>query len=183
MEQVLSFEEMEAGLSLAGPSPSNGGRLEMIVRRPDVNQREVLAAGELSPEAGLAGDNWVRRGSRSTPDGSSDPGRQITLMNSRLIQVLAQDPARWPLAGDQLFVDMDLSEENLPAGQRIAIGEALLEISGLPHTGCAKFAERFGADALRFVNSPDGRRARHRGLNARVIQGGAIRQGDIVRKV
>jgi MOSC domain-containing protein YiiM len=155
----------------------------MIVRRPDVDQREVLPQAELSLEEGMVGDNWRARGSHSTPDGSADPNTQLTLMNSRVIQALAQEQAFWPLAGDQLFVDLDLSDENLPAGQRIAIGEAILEITAKPHTGCAKFSDRFGSDAIHFVNSPEGRRKRRRGVNARVVQAGVVRLGDVVRKV
>jgi MOSC domain-containing protein YiiM len=155
----------------------------MIVRRPDVDQREVLPQAELSLEEGMVGDNWRARSSHSTPDGSADPNTQLTLMNSRVIQALAQEQAFWPLAGDQLFVDLDLSDENLTAGQRIAIGEAILEITAKPHTGCAKFSDRFGSDAIHFVNSPEGRRKRRRGVNARVVQAGVVRLGDVVRKV
>jgi MOSC domain-containing protein YiiM len=176
MTQLLSFEAMEAGLASLGPSPRYEGRLELIVRRPGTDLREVLQEAELSPENGLAGDTWRVRG-------SANPDAQITLMNSRVIQVLAQDPARWPLAGDQLFVDFDLSEENLPAGQQIAVGGVVLEISAIPHTGCAKFTARFGSDATRFVNSPVGRKERRRGVNARVIQAGVVRQGDVIKKV
>ncbi len=118
-----------------------------------------------------------------TADGSAHPANQITLMNSRVIGALAGEPARWPPAGDQLFVDLDLSEENLPAGQPVAVGTAVLEITALPHTGCAKFTARYGQDAVRFVNSPEGRRLRRRGANARVVQGGAICAGDAVRKL
>jgi hypothetical protein len=183
MTPVLSLEAMEAALAKAGPSPRGEGRLELIVRRPGIDLREELQTAYLSAEEGLAGDNWRTRGSKSMPDGSANPGAQITLMNSRVVHVLAQDPARWSLAGDQLFVDFDLGEENLPAGQRIAIGEVVLEISALPHTGCAKFTARFGSDATRFVNSPVGRKARRRGVNAQVIQAGTVRQGDVIRKV
>jgi hypothetical protein len=176
MTQLLSFEAMEAGLAGLGPSPRDEGRLELIVRRPGTDLREVLQEAELSPEEGLAGDTWRFRG-------SANPAAQITLMNSRVIQVLAQEPERWSLAGDQLFVDFDLGEENLPAGQRISIGDVVLEISAIPHTGCAKFTARFGSDATCFVNSPEGRKERRRGVNARVIQAGTVRQGDVIRKV
>ncbi len=183
MEQHLTLEEMQAELTHVEPSPRDRGRLEMIVCRPGVDQREVLEQGELNLQEGLAGDNWRARGSGSTPDGRANPDMHVTLMNSRIIQLVARDPQRWPLAGDQLFVDFDLSQDNLPAGQRIAIGEAVLEISRVPHTGCAKFTARFGSNATRFVNSPEGRQQRRRGVNARVIKPGAIRQGDIITKI
>jgi len=183
MEQVLTLDEIENEMALAGPSPRDHGNLEMIVRRPQVDQREMLSLAELTLEDGLVGDNWRQRGSSSTPDGLANPEQQITLMNSRVIQALTQDRAAWPQAGDQLFVDLDLSEENLPVGQRLAIGEAVVEISAKPHTGCAKFSSRFGSDAVRFVNSRDGRQNRRRGVNARVVQAGMVRVGDAVQKV
>jgi MOSC domain-containing protein YiiM len=176
MIKTLSLDEMESGLAQAGPSPQDEGRLELIVRRPRLDEREVLEQAELTQAQGLAGDYWLSR------DGER-PDRQVTLMNSRVIGLLAQEPARWPLAGDQLYVDLDLSEDNLPAGQQITIGGAVLEISAAPHTGCAKFTSRFGSDATRFVNSPQGRRERRRGVNARVVQAGVVRQGDTVKKV
>ena len=179
----LSIVEIEAGLAALGPSPQDNGRVEMIVRRPAPDDRQVVEAAELDPAVGLVGDNWLARGSRATPDGSALLAAQITLMNSRTIQALAQERGRWALAGDQLFVDLDLSEGNLPAGQRLAIGTAVLEITAEPHTGCAKFTERYGGGATRFVNSHAGLKARRRGVNARVAQAGTIHAGDAVRKM
>lgn len=172
--------DYETRLGQAGQSPADEGVVEMIVRRPGVDQREVLQEAELSLVDGLVGDSWRARGSKSGP---ANPEAQVTLMNSRIIQLVAQEAARWPLAGDQLFVDLDLSIANLPPGQRLAIGTAVIEISAVPHTGCDKFTARFGGDATRFVNSPEGRQQRRRGANARVVQPGIIRQGDRVRKV
>jgi hypothetical protein len=183
MFQPLTMTELEAGLPELAHSPKDRGKLELIVSRPDVNQRVVMEHAELRLDVGLQGDNWLARGSQSVPDGSAVSDAQITIMNSRVIQLLAQDRSRWSLAGDQLFVDLDLSETNLPAGQRIAIGTAVLEISALPHTGCAKFSSRFGHDAIRFVNSPEGRQMRRRGLNARIIQPGTICVGGLVTKI
>ena len=174
---------MEDALALIEASPRDTGTLEMIVRRPAVGDREVIDAGELTAEDGLVGDGWRQRGSRHTPDGSAEPGRQLTLMNARAIASFAGDKDRWPLAGDQLYVDLDLSDEHLPAGTRLRIGEAVVEVSPEPHTGCAKFRARFGPDVVRFVNSPDGRRLRARGINARVVEPGTIRVGDQVTKL
>jgi len=174
--------ELVAALSDAGPSPADNGLLEMIVCRPAEDQRSVVDQGRLEPAEGLAGDNWKTRGSRSTDDGQAHPDMQITLMNSRIIGLVAGERQRWPLAGDQLFVDLDISAENMPPGQRFTIGEALLEITTVAHTGCAKFSARFGSDALRFVNSPEGRAARRRGVYARVIKPGLIKTGDLVQK-
>jgi len=179
----LSLAEMHAGLAALGQSPPDAGRLEMIVSRPVTEERRVLDEAELDLAEGLVGDNWRARGSRSTPDGSAHPEAQITLMNSRVIQALAQERARWPLAGDQLFVDLDLSQANLPPGQRLAVGGAVLEISAMPHTGCDKFTARFGSDATKLVNSQEGLAQRRRGVNARVVQAGVVRVGDTVRKV
>jgi MOSC domain-containing protein YiiM len=129
------------------------------------------------------GDCWKDRGSSRTHDGSADPGMQLTIMNSRAISLIAQEKDRWQLAGDQLFIDMDLSPENMPDGTQLAIGSAVVAITDLPHLGCKKFASRFGKDAVRFVNSPAGRQLRLRGVNAKVVKPGAIAAGDIVKKI
>ena len=179
----VTTKELEAGLDHVRQSPQDHGLLEMIVRRPSTDEREVLHEGKLDLAVGLVGDNWQSRGSRQTPDGSAHPEMQLTLMNSRLIDLLAQGQERWPLAGDQLYVDLDLSEANLPPGTQLAIGTAIVEITAVPHTGCKKFVARFGLDAMKFVNSPLGKRLHLRGINAKVIQPGTIQQGDRVKKV
>lgn len=180
----LTFDELQAAVATLDASPHDEGTVALIVCRPDLGVRQVLAQAEVSEASGVVGDNWFTRGSKRTEDGSAHPEMQITLMNSRIIHLIAQDEARWQLAGDQFFVDFDLSEANLPVGQRIALGdEVILEISTLPHTGCQKFTERFGSGAIKFVNSPAGREARYRGINARVIQGGTVTQGDVIRKL
>lgn len=179
----LTLAELEAGLAGAAGSPKDGGRLELIVRRPARGGREAVETAELSPAEGLAGDSWLSRGSSRTPDGKADPDCQLTLMNSRVIALLAGDKSRWQLAGDQLFVDLDLSEANLPPGTRLAVGGAVIEITPAPHTGCGKFNEWFGPDAVRFVNSPAHKALRLRGANARVVRAGAVRAGDAVRKL
>jgi hypothetical protein len=173
--------ELEAGLEFIRQSPKDNGVLELIVRRPRPGEREVLQIGELDLREGLVGDGWLARGSSATPDGSAHPDAQITLMNIRVIALLSQDRERWPLAGDQLYLDLDLSADNLPPGTRLAIGSAVLAVSALPHTGCASFLQRFGADALRFVNSPVGKQLHLRGINARVLRPGTIRVGELVR--
>lgn len=176
-------DELTSGLDEIRRSPANEGTLELVVRRPAESEREVLEEGVLDLEEGLVGDSWRVRGSSRTPDGSANPLAQLTLMNARTIALLAGERERWPLAGDQLFVDLDLSIENLPPETRLAVGDAVVEVTAEPHTGCAKFSARFGSDALRFVNSPDGRALRLRGLNARVVEPGTVRPGDSVRKL
>ena len=164
-------------------SPKDGGTLEMIVRRPRVDAREVLEEGELDLEMGLVGDTWLERGSSRTADGSAHPDMQLNVINARLLDLVAQDKARWQLAGDQLVVDFDLSEANIPPGTQLAIGSAVIEVTAQPHTGCQKFVARFGREAMLFVNSPVGKQLHLRGINARVVQPGTIRTGDAVRKV
>jgi hypothetical protein len=177
--QHLSRAQLEAGLGHVLDSPRAGGTLVLLVRRPAVGVRELPAEATLDPAAGLVGDSWLDRGSRSTPDGSADPQRQVTVMNVRLAELVAGSQDRIPLAGDQLYLDLDISVGNLPAGSVLAVGDAVLEVSAAPHLGCAKFVERFGADAMRFVNSRVGRQLRLRGLNARVVQAGTVRLGDL----
>lgn len=176
-------EELEAGLDLIRRSPPDGGTLELIVRRPAKGEREVLAEGRLDLAEGLVGDDWLTRGSRHTEDGRAHPDMQINIMNARVIALVAQARDRWELAGDQLFVDLDLGTGNLPPGTRLSVGSALLEITAMPHLGCTKFKARFGLEAMRFVNSPVGQQLRMRGVNARVVGPGILRTGDLVRKV
>jgi hypothetical protein len=178
-----TLEELVEALESAGPSPQDRGTVEMIVRRPDKNVREVLESADVDLAVGVVGDNWHARGSSSMPDKQANPEAQIAIMNSRTIHAIAQDRTFWPLAGDQLFLDLDLSAENLPAGQRLAIGSVILEVTALPHNGCAKFTERFGSGATHLVNSKEGRENRRRGINTRVIQAGTIRVGDTVTKI
>jgi MOSC domain-containing protein YiiM len=174
--------ELDAGLDDIRRSPRDHGTLELIVCRPDHGERVVVTEAQIHPDHGVVGDNWRPRGSRHTDDGSAEPGRQVTLMNVRAAALVAVDPERRALAGDQLYVDLDLSTENLPAGTRLQIGDVVLEISPLPHTGCAKFIDRFGADAGRWVNVGNGRQVNARGINASVVTGGTIRTGDTVSR-
>lgn len=175
-ELHTTTDELHAGLDLVRSSPADRGTLELIVRRPAEDLREVLDQAELDLEVGLVGDRW-HLGSSPTNDS------QLTLMNARLAQLVARSRERWPLAGDQLYVDLDLSVENLPAGTRLAVGGAVVELTEIPHTGCAKFSARFGTDALKFVNKGPGRELRLRGANARVVTPGTVRVGDEVTKL
>jgi hypothetical protein len=178
----LSTDQLNAGVPHIEASPSDGGTVEMIVRRPDVDGREVIEDGELLVGEGLAGDNYVTRGNPRTDGGEAHPEAQLTLMNSRSVDtVAAGDRDRWPLAGDQLFVDFDLSTGNLPTGTRLAIGSAVVEVTAKPHNGCSKFAERYGMDAARWVNSRSDLRLR--GINAAVIETGTFRVGDVMKKL
>jgi hypothetical protein len=179
----LTMEELEAGLDIIRQSPRERGTLEMIVRRPKVDERETLQEGMLDLVEGLVGDTWIARGSSRTADGAAHPDMQLNIMNSRVIALVAQEQERWPLAGDQLYVDLDLSVENLPPGTRLALGSAVIEVTAQPHTGCQKFVARFGLDAMKFVNSPLGKQLHLRGICAKVVQLGTIRVGDIVQKI
>jgi hypothetical protein len=181
-ERHLTMAELEAGLAEIRRSPRDEGRLALIVRRPRTEEREILERGELDVDLGLIGDNWQARGSSGTEDGTAHPEMQLNLMNARAIELIAADKSRWHLAGDQLFVDLDLSGENLPPGTRLAIGTAVIEVTAVPHTGCKKFTARFGLEAMKFVNSPVGRELNLRGINAKVVRGGTISMGDFVNK-
>jgi hypothetical protein len=186
---ITDFPEPQTLETLSGKlphiqqSPRVEGTLALIVRRPQVDAREVLPDGELTVLEGLVGDTWNTRGSSRTSDGSPHPDMQLNLMNVRVIEAIAGNMKRWPLAGDQLYVDLDLSQANLPPGTQLSIGEAHIEITPQPHTGCGKFSARFGVDALKFVNSPEGRILGLRGVNAKVIKPGRVRTGAVVRKL
>lgn len=181
--QHLSREELDAGLENILQSPKSNGVLSMIVQRPDINERNEVEVGNLSVAEGLIGDNWKARGSRMTADRSAHPDMQLNIMNTRAIELIAQDRSRWPLAGDQLYIDLDLSLENLPAGTRLQVGEAVVQVTDIPHRGCLKFVERFGRDAMEFVNSELGCQLNLRGINAKVVQGGEIRITDPVKVI
>jgi hypothetical protein len=179
----LTMEELESALDHLRGSPKDDGVVQLIVRRPRVDEREVLAEAELDPVKGLIGDSWSVRASRRTPDGSPHPDMQINIMNARVADLVSQEKERWSLAGDQLYIDMDLSKENLPAGSRLSIGSAVLEVSPLPHTGCHKFVARFGVEAMKFVNSVVGKELCLRGINAKVVQAGVVRLGATAKKL
>lgn len=178
-----STGELEAGMDRVRGAPDDRGTVEMIVARPAPGERVVLTEAVLDATAGLVGDCWRARGSSTGVDAAAHPDRQLTLMNERFAALVAGTPDRWPLAGDQLYVDLDVGEANLPAGTRLAVGGAVVEISASPHTGCVKFVERFGPDAGRFVNVGVGRALRLRGVNAFVVEGGTVATGDPVRKL
>jgi MOSC domain-containing protein YiiM len=173
------FSPFRAGIQA---SPRDLGTLRALVRRPDRDRREILSEVELSTVEGVVGDNWLTRGSSRTPDGSANPDSQVTLMSVRVLAAIEPDESRWHLGGDQLLVDFDLSLEHLPIGTHFLVGDTELVVSADPHTGCAKFSARFGSDALRWVNGPEGREGRYRGVNARVVRGGIVRVGDEIRR-
>lgn len=179
----MTTEQLEVGLEDLRQSPNDNGVLKRIVSRPDFGKRVDQESGELTITDGLVGDMWKRRKSDETPDGSPHPEYQLNIMNSRAVALVAQHPDRWPLAGDQLYVDMNLGPANLPPGTKLAIGTAVIQVTSPPHTGCAKFMARFGRDATKFVNSPAGRELNLRGINARVVQPGVVRVGDLVKKI
>lgn len=179
----LSLEQLNAGLPEILESPKDHGALEAIVIRPKSDQRVSLDKCDLSPEGGVHGDNWAGGCWMSLPDGSPHPDVQVTLMNSRTADLVAREKNRWPLAGDQLFANLDLSHDNLQPGRQLAIGSAILEITEVVHSGCRKFSERFGVDALKFVNSEQGKHHRLRGIYAKIVGAGVVSVGDEIRKL
>jgi hypothetical protein len=179
----LTDDVLEGVAAAARQSPADRGTVDLIVCRPAQGERLVLEEGMLDLAVGLVGDNWATRPSNSTPDRSPNPLGQVTLINSRVLGVIAGDDERRPLAGDQLHVDLDLSVENLPPGTRLAVGEAVLEVTEKPHNGCLKFEARYGRDVAQFVNSPRRQALRLRGMNARVVTPGRVRAGDAIVKL
>jgi MOSC domain-containing protein YiiM len=178
----VNRDELDARLPELRALDSTTGTLELIVRRPTEGEREVPPVGEITLEEGLVGDRWLA-GARRHPDGSVDRHNQLTIMSTRMLGLIAE-PERWSQSGDNLLVDMGLDIESLPSGARLAIGDELIvEISEVPHTGCAKFSARFGSDALRFVNSAEGRTLRLRGVNAQVVRPGTVSPGDAIRRL
>ena len=179
----LSAADLEAGLDEIRDSPKDQSVLDLIVSRPEEDAREVMELADLHVEVGLVGDTWRDRPSIRSGDGKAHPDMQITMMNSRVAALVAQSKDRWPLSGDQLFVDLDLSKANVPPGTRISVGSAVLEVTNQPHTGCHKFAARFGVDALKLTSTSAGRELQLRGINLKVVRGGEIKPGDAVKKL
>ncbi len=176
-------QELIAYLAQLPTASTEHGKVLAVFARPQVGVRERLREAILDVEQGLIGDNWKARGSRRMADGSAHPDMQVTLMNAHVLDAIAGNPERWALAGDQLIVDLDVSSANLPPGTRLRAGNAILEITAQPHNGCAKFAQRYGADALAFVNTVQGREQRLRGVYARVVHSGPVREGDVIAKL
>jgi hypothetical protein len=174
--------ELEQGMGIVTSAPKDQGPVLLVVRRPGKGEREIVAEAELDVARGLVGDDWINRpGMRSDVP---SPYAQITVMNARYTELIAgADHEAWALAGDQLYVDLDISRDNMPAGTRISIGDAIVEMQAEPHTGCVQFSARFGSDALRVSNTERGRGLRLRGANATVVQSGTVRTGDIARKL
>ncbi len=178
-----SKKQLEATLPHIQAAPTDAGPVELIVCRPANNQRKVLTEALLDPETGLQGDNWLQRGDPSATNQTAYRNMQINIMSARAAAAIAQNKSRWSLAGDQFFIDMDLSENNLPPGARLAIGTAILEITAEPHLGCRKFSDHFGKDAVMFVNSDIGKALHLRGLNAKIVKSGMVVTGDMARKL
>jgi hypothetical protein len=178
----LTTDELNTTLDQIRQSPTDGGTLEVIASRPDIGERVLLQEAQLDLQDGLAGDNWKTRGQQRNPPQEPNPEAQLTLMNSRSAQAVAGSRERWPLAGDQLYVDLDMGEQNLPVGARLAIGSAIVEVTAEPHPGCKKFVERFGMDAMTWVNSDEGKQMRLRGVNTKIVQAGTIHVGDTITK-
>lgn len=179
----LALTEIETRLNWVMSAPTDTGHVSALVVRPVKNQREPLDKVMFSPQLGVNGDNWSTNCWKKLPDGKSDPEVQVAIMNARMIEVLTQDKALWPLAGDQLFVDFDLSVANLRAGDHLQVGAAVLQITAEPHRGCGKFKQRFGEDALAFVNSERGDAHRLRGVYAKIISAGEVCVNDAISKL
>ena len=175
--------ELEAALEHILASPADGGAVELLQIRPARGEREVLSSVRVTAAGGAEGDRWLASARKDENTGELWPDTQLTLMNSRMIEAIAGEKKNWPPAGDQLFVDLDLSTENLPAGQRLAIGSAIIQITAEPHLGCDQFIARYGIDACRYINSRRGRELRLRGVNAKIVQDGEISTGNVATKV
>lgn len=183
METERTVEDLQAALDALPLAPRDVGAVEWLVRRPVPLEREVVERAELCPERGLVGDCWPSKPSKRTADGSPHPQMQLTLMNSAVTAVIAGPKEAWAAAGDQVYVDFDLSEASLPAGTQLKLGSAIIEVTAEEHLGCGKFHERFGSAALRWVNGKERRALRLRGVNARVVQAGEVTVGDTLQRV
>jgi hypothetical protein len=183
MPRHLTRAELEAGLPGILAAPRDHGVLCAIVVRGGPGERRDLDSAEVSLAGGVDGDRWARGCWMTTEDGRPHPDVQVCIMNARCIALIAGARENWPPAGDNLFIDMALDPDNLPPGTRLAIGAAVLEITAVPHNGCAAFIARYGRDACVFVNSGAGKANRLRGIYARVARDGRVTVGDRVSKL
>jgi len=182
MEHFISREKLDAGLEHIKNSPTNNGPLEMIVVRPETQERTELKSCQLSSALGVHGDRWLANSWKTLPDGSSDPEVQVAITNIRCIDLVAGQRERWNLLGDNLYIDFDLSEDNIRIGDQLSIGSTILEVSREPNYGCAKYLKHFGKDALKFLNTAEGKQLRLRGIFAKIIKDGTVTVGDTVTK-
>jgi MOSC domain-containing protein YiiM len=179
----LTTPELEQTLPTVLASPRDVGRLEVIVVRPTADERQTPASILITPERGVEGDHWLSDFPTDPTHNEMHLDSQVSLMNARFLRQIAVEEEAVCLAGDNLVVDLDLSEENLPAGSRLAIGDAVtLEITATPHTGCTKLAARYGQESRAFMNNPRGTALHLRGRYARVLTAGTATIGDTVRK-
>ncbi len=178
-----TMEELKAGLPDIVASPADNGSLAAIVVRPDYGMRLDVQSRKISLAGGVEGDRWATACWRTLPDGSSNPDVQVCIMNSRCISLIAGEREAWPMAGDNLFIDMDLSPGNIAPGQKLAVGETIIEITDIPHTGCQKFIDRYGRHACVFVNTGEGKKLKLRGIYAQVVKDGTVNVGDRVTKI
>ncbi len=183
MSKHLTRAELEAGLPEILQSPKDNGLVEAITVRPVSEERRVVQSTRMTLSGGVEGDHWANGCWKSTEDGKPHPDVQICIMNSRCINHIAGSRENWAPAGDNLFVDMDISPDNMPPGTRVSLGSVILEITDTPHNGCAKFVERYGREATVFVNTGEGKRLRLRGIYGRVVQDGAVSVGDVITKI
>ena len=181
--RARSRGELEAAIPDILAAPKLAGAVEMIVVRPAAGLRETPGRVGVSLEGGVAGDHWAKGCWRTTDAGEPHPDVQICMMSARTIRAIAGEPEHWPAAGDNLFLDMDLSPANMPPGTRFAIGTAGFVVTAEPHDGCQSFIDRYGRDACLFVNTGRGRALRLRGIYARVTRDGEIAVGDRVLKL
>jgi hypothetical protein len=181
---IRTLTELESALDHLRAAPADAGTLSLVVRRPERLARELLREAVVDEADGLVGDNWLSRATSRAKAEGRHLDAQVTVMSARMVGLLGDTDDERALAGDQLYVDLDLSHDNLPAGSRFQVGDdVVLEVTAKPHAGCRKFLARFGEDAVAFVNSEEGSRLRLRGLNARVVRGGVVRVGDDVRRI
>ena len=167
-------------------SPRDNGVVKLLVIRPETHVRTLPNAVVVSVEQGVVGDKWEAECTIKLENGKSNPDLQIAIINTKVIKEIAQsdfDMDRLALAGDNIYADLNLCEENMPVGQQIQIGNTLLEVTPFPHFGCKKFSERYSVEDLKVVNSTAGKPQHLRGIYVKVIKNGSISIGESIKKI
>lgn len=177
-----TMDELLAATPSILDAPKDRAEISMLCLRPGYNQRRFVDHIDVSPEEGIPGERWSTRPWLTLPDGAAHPGIQVCILSKRVLDLVWRDRATTPHPGDTFIVDMDLSEDNLPDGQLLQAGSAVLRVSEVFNDGCVKWKARYGADAKDWVNLPEYRAARLRGILCSVEQAGRIANGDLLIK-
>ena len=180
--RFATFELLSARRSWVLDAPKDNAPILTLCVRPAEGERRFVQTMQLDPERGVVGDRWLTKTWMRLSDGRPDPRIQVCIMGSRLLELVRREGADSMYPGDNVIADMDFSEANLPVGQHLQLGTAIIEVSDVFNSACSKWQQRYGADALTWINLPENKPHRLRGILARVVRAGEVHLTDSIRK-